>query len=227
MSDGTKDVQVNFRCESDLRERAKTHPDLSQSAVWRTGARAVLDGEAIADAEHVNECVFEVMNIYESVLRPIEEKYGDVGLDIAEELREAQLSAAREVTQACYDRVQWAEGEVESLETSTEEATPGTTMSPAEAAHELINGIGEVEPGLLEEGPENLMVEMRAEKCGMDPSEFFAFAIEELADVPLDTVRPHAPDTVSEWMAANASTETESSTGESTPRAATDGGTTR
>lgn len=186
MRDGSKDTQVNFRCEPELRERAKTHPDLSQSEVWRTGARVVLDGEAIADANHVNERVFDVVGIYESALLSIEEKYDDVAPSIAEELREARLSAAHEVTRDCYERVQWAESETVERESDPQASSPGFDISPVEAAESMVDSSGTVADAMLTEGPENLAVQTQAEKCGMEPIEFFEFMIQELDDDQLE-----------------------------------------
>lgn len=199
MRDSGKDVQVNIREEREFRGRAKEHPDLDQSEVYRTGARVVMDGKEFAEAEHVNDRVFEAFQAVESEYRAIEAELSNATPELAERLREARLSAAHEVTRACYERVQEAEAEVAQRESDPDATSPGCEKSPLEAAESAIERDGTFPKGYISEGPENSGMQKHAKECGMDPKTFSVFLVEEFADVP---IRMEGPFTrpVGEWM---------------------------
>ena len=194
-SDSEKDVTATFRCSKERRSRATEHPDLNQSEVFRTGTQIVMDGKEFAEAEHVNDRVFEVLSLVESEFRPIEEELSNMAPELAERLREARLSVAHEATDGCYERVQCAESEADARATDPEAASPGVSISPADAARELLMpdstdrhpATERLPDRCINEGPENLGVQHWAEKCGMDPVEFWEVVQETMPAVALVT----------------------------------------
>lgn len=190
----------NVHLPADEKEAVRERPDMSIAEACRRGLAIAAKGEEVAETEAINERVFEVLALVEAEYEEIESDLSIAAPELAERLQETRISVIHEATKDCYERKKSAELEVDARESDTTTASPGYELSPAEAAESLIDDRGMLSPKFFEDGTENLAIRHHAEKCGMNPDDFFEYLAEELHTVPINTVTPSGPSTVGEWM---------------------------
>jgi hypothetical protein len=108
-----------------------------------------------------------------------------------EQVEDALTELMQEREQAVVDtnkeRLQQVQSQVAARESDPESVSVGAEKTPKEAAEALVNPQSKDSPStvpddVLTQGPENAAVQNQAQKCVMDPKEFFEFALDELDD---------------------------------------------
>ncbi|QGA83709.1 hypothetical protein LC1Hm_2676 [Halomicrobium sp. LC1Hm] len=179
-------------------ERAKENTGFGGvSRGCREKVRQLAVGEPVAEAEAKNQLTSEQWEETESgiqdVLASLSDDASAGGAVSMENVREQFGAFCREredaIEKANAERIQRASSEVAERESDPESVSVGADKAPVGAAESLITEDGTVPDAYLKEGPENLVVQERAEECGMEPEAFFEFVIDELDDSSLQVER--------------------------------------
>ena len=189
-NDETTQFNVKNVPVADL-ERAKENTEFGGvSKGVREKIRKIGVGEPVTEAEAKNQLTSEQWEETESgiqdVLASLSDNASRGGAVSMDSVREQFGAFCREredaIEKANAERIQRASSEVAERESDPESVSVGADKAPVEAAESLIKEDGTVPDAYLKEGPENLVVQERAEECGMEPEAFFEFVIDELDD---------------------------------------------
>ncbi len=192
-SDADEDemVQANFDVRKSVKDTAQENTEHGGwSEGLRQAAREMAYGEPIADAEE--KCDLKRVQ-WERTEAGIDTVLSDLADDasaggavsleaVQERFDEFRRKQDETIAQANAERLQQAQSKVADRDADPNTLSVGAEMTAVEAAEEMLDDTGRVPDTYIREGPENVGVQNFAEKCGMEPAEFWETAQKQLSD---------------------------------------------
>ena len=181
MSDSDETERFEARVSSELVEAAGPWEYGEKKQLIEDALKQRAYGDGVVETEAVVGRIRDHLEDDITARKRLEREFSNFP-PAAEKVREFRIEQTHAVARANRNRLTENEERIANRDADPEAASPGFSVSPAAAVEELLGDQDTLSDRIITEGPENPAVQSHAERCGMDPEEFWAFAQEELSD---------------------------------------------